>query len=1710
MCPNCPAWVLEKFTSRLTQLRLLCHRDLRSLTKYQLILSRQQFRSNPPPQVQVAQHGALEGDFALCISLYHGYELLMQMGLRSLYLFMQGIMGGGKETARARSELQRSIDFMDLYKEMEAMFVRPATGPDEAFFYSHPKLQKLDEVVLKHFQSWSDTAGSEGAGQAVSTRVMIFSSFRESVQEIATMLNRHQPLVKVMTFMGQASAGKGVRGFTQKEQLEVVRQFKEGGFNTIVSTCVGEEGLDIGEVDLIVCFDAQKSPIRLVQRMGRTGRRRQGRIVVILAQGREERTYNQSQSNRRSVNRSILESSSSFHMFPSSPRMLPEGLTPTIHKMHITCGQFEAKDLSRRSSKGRKSIAEGRESLVHPGALVPEDSQRKDGFLSPAEFSLWSSTMRLGEDEPQPTLPRPHFLSLSTDGSPQREEAVDGSKRELSLWEWRHWQNRPQYTHRVGHSDRCLHFTAIMDLIDNLKQEEETPGGQGECSYEAELMQHLHKEDVAGLQVQKQRGKHAKRQKETKLGPTKQRKNTKSSHAASFSEDLDVDTVDLKKPKVALASPWTTFKEVAPPETVPVVRHDDKGPENQSQRSTVSYNQLMDMDYACIFHSDEDGSPVKKPLQEEAEVSMGGVDSMDEKAQRTKSSFSPCHEELAEEQDSEFEELFYFPKCNKKSRIKPIIESSPNLIRILENVKQLLSKSPPLTVDLELCQTLPPSHEITRASKEVELDLLHEDDPFQVNFCLEANDDDVDDESMEVESVKNDDEEIPARSPNFNETSHSSSLQNNAAEHSREMTNSPNWDEVFEGEKEDGGLEYKGAEDNKPPQCLEQVDKRGSLQQSILNESVDLFGDDEAFLQITLPDIQTPDKNFSNHTEGELVEVKDDDAEANKHTAEIISVAPADSLRTSRTLTPIVQQNPVQSSEQFDLSQDFFSVNFDLGYCLEDDDEDEVEVKDNLQSAPALPSAPKLESESSNPSHKPKYTFSTPTRPHPVSISTPSSYPKQNKDETSAPSPKDNSFLSPSLTLQQRLALKSKTSTPSYVTVASGHRPPETIMPKWGLDTPERESPRTSSKKTTLQKALLPAERSANFPMPEHPVSDSEDDVVMRKRGRQGQLNPLSSPEQSKVLSDVDSPVQVTRKRVVARCNFMSDESDVEAKSDDDFQDTSLRQAHVPVAHKRSHKHSHATHSSKATARRRGRQFLDEEAELSEEDGPVSSDEDDDEEQNRMLEGFVVDNSHLSQGLNDSEMQGIYLKSVRSPALPAKYKMLYKPNNSMDIFSQVPEQDESYGEDSFVVYGSDVEELGDEGEEEEEQEEDLVQLIGEDSFVDGRKNYATRRKVQQSRARGREAIPKPGPAEKPKRSRIVRVVDSSDEEQEESGRRTTGAPKRTAPLCPQAAKEKQPPLPPSPAFKAPMLPAQPSAVCKPASHRSSSGTDPLEERNRQRFQNQARLSDELDFDVTPSTPSLHNKSQAGSSTVCVDRDRDLAPCAGPSPSATGLVCVLVDSRCISSGPEVVSTLRLRHSVTAQVCSLDGCDFVVSNRMAVERQTQAEVAAAQNRKRLLERMHSLQSLFERVCLIVEADRTRPGEASRPFQRTRYYDSTLGGLVRAGVRLLTSGGAEETAALLAELARVEQRKGQAISVPLEVKGQQQQQALQFYLTLPCVSYVNALNMCHNFRTVAQLVNSSVEALQKGAHVSRSRAEEIYRCLRYSSDISLMATR
>lgn len=77
--------------------------------------------------------------------------------------------------------------------------------------------------------------------------------------------------------IGQGSSHN--RTITQKEQIAIMNDFRSGKCNTLIATCVAEEGIDVGEVDLIVCFDVNnKNPIRFVQRIGRTGRKRQGKV----------------------------------------------------------------------------------------------------------------------------------------------------------------------------------------------------------------------------------------------------------------------------------------------------------------------------------------------------------------------------------------------------------------------------------------------------------------------------------------------------------------------------------------------------------------------------------------------------------------------------------------------------------------------------------------------------------------------------------------------------------------------------------------------------------------------------------------------------------------------------------------------------------------------------------------------------------------------------------------------------------------------------------------------------------------------------------------------------------------------------------------------------------------------------------------------------------------------------------------------------------------------------------------------------------------------------------------------------------------------------------------------------------------------------------------------------------------------------------------
>ncbi|GME81647.1 unnamed protein product [Ambrosiozyma monospora] len=124
-----------------------------------------------------------------------------------------------------------------------------------------------------------------------------------------------------------------IKGMNQQLQKQLIENFKKGEFNILVATSIGEEGLDIGEVDLIVCFDSTQSPIKNIQRMGRTGRKRDGKVVLLFSSN--ERSKFEKAMDNYSFIQKKMNNPDEFK-FVKSDRILPESCHPRVDKQRIT------------------------------------------------------------------------------------------------------------------------------------------------------------------------------------------------------------------------------------------------------------------------------------------------------------------------------------------------------------------------------------------------------------------------------------------------------------------------------------------------------------------------------------------------------------------------------------------------------------------------------------------------------------------------------------------------------------------------------------------------------------------------------------------------------------------------------------------------------------------------------------------------------------------------------------------------------------------------------------------------------------------------------------------------------------------------------------------------------------------------------------------------------------------------------------------------------------------------------------------------------------------------------------------------------------------------------------------------------------------------------------------------------------------------------
>lgn len=178
-----------------------------------------------------------------------------------------------------------------------------------------------------------------------------------------------------MVLIGQSNSAGGstTRGLKQSAQLEVMRKFRAGLYNTLVATCVGEEGLDVGEVDLIVNFDSSRNSNTQVQRSGRTGRKRDGRVVNLVTEGKEYQDYNLSLSKSKTITKKLSKGVQNLPLYPNSPRLIPKHIQPVCQEMFLKPAQQSAKKPDKTSDNKKEKKTMDQNSEKHKENPKPAD-----------------------------------------------------------------------------------------------------------------------------------------------------------------------------------------------------------------------------------------------------------------------------------------------------------------------------------------------------------------------------------------------------------------------------------------------------------------------------------------------------------------------------------------------------------------------------------------------------------------------------------------------------------------------------------------------------------------------------------------------------------------------------------------------------------------------------------------------------------------------------------------------------------------------------------------------------------------------------------------------------------------------------------------------------------------------------------------------------------------------------------------------------------------------------------------------------------------------------------------------------------------------------------------------------------------------------------------------------------------------------------------
>lgn len=198
------------------------------------------------------------------IKIAHLKGLLVSQGIEAAHRYHLKLLD---DESRAAKYVKKKDEFKELGEKLLDLKTMPIN--------TNPKIDETKRVLREEID--------EG-------KAMVFAQYRDTVEYLVENLEKIDG-INPSRLVGQSDR-ENDKGMSQEEQERVLEEFSDGETNVLVSTSIGEEGLDIPGTELVIFYEPVPSAIRSIQRKGRTGRGgNPGKVHVLLTEDSLDESY---------------------------------------------------------------------------------------------------------------------------------------------------------------------------------------------------------------------------------------------------------------------------------------------------------------------------------------------------------------------------------------------------------------------------------------------------------------------------------------------------------------------------------------------------------------------------------------------------------------------------------------------------------------------------------------------------------------------------------------------------------------------------------------------------------------------------------------------------------------------------------------------------------------------------------------------------------------------------------------------------------------------------------------------------------------------------------------------------------------------------------------------------------------------------------------------------------------------------------------------------------------------------------------------------------------------------------------------------------------------------------------------------------------------------------------------------------------------------